>query len=85
VEDVIFKNRRRSDVSNYCGTAILSAIAKLFELLVYRCMYEDLTALHTGFLRANQLWKTLGTNLLLILQLFFTVGGRWLAGGVLFS
>jgi hypothetical protein len=34
----IFKSGRRNDISNYRDIAILSAIAKLFELLVY----EDL-------------------------------------------
>jgi hypothetical protein len=29
-------------VSNYRGIAILSVVGKLFELLVYRHMYEDL-------------------------------------------
>jgi hypothetical protein len=29
-------------VSNYRGIAILSTVGKLFELLVYRHMYEDL-------------------------------------------
>jgi hypothetical protein len=29
-------------LSNYCGIAILSAIAMLFELLVYRVMYDNL-------------------------------------------
>jgi hypothetical protein len=38
----IFKSGRRNDISNHRGIAILSAIAKLFELLVYRVMYEDL-------------------------------------------
>jgi hypothetical protein len=37
----IFKSG--NDLSNYRGIAILSAdIAKLFEMLVYRVMYEDL-------------------------------------------
>jgi hypothetical protein len=46
---------KRNDVSNYRGIAILSAIAKLFELLVYRVMYEDLkgrllTEVNSGWL-----------------------------------
>jgi hypothetical protein len=32
----------RNDKSNYLGIAILSAIAKLLELLVYKVMYENL-------------------------------------------
>ena len=38
----IFKSGSRSDVTNYRGIAILSAIAKLFELLIYKNMYEEL-------------------------------------------
>jgi hypothetical protein len=38
----IFKSGRRNDISNYRGIAILSAIARLFELLVYRVINEDL-------------------------------------------
>jgi hypothetical protein len=38
----IFKSWKRNDVSNYRGIAILSMVGKLFELLVYRYMYEDL-------------------------------------------
>jgi hypothetical protein len=38
----IFKSGKRNDVSNYRGIAILSTVGKLFELLVYRHMYEDL-------------------------------------------
>jgi hypothetical protein len=37
-----FKSGKRNDVSNYRGIAILSTVGKLFELLVYRYMYEDL-------------------------------------------
>jgi Reverse transcriptase (RNA-dependent DNA polymerase) len=46
----IFKNGKRNDVSNYRGIAILSAVAKLFELLICRSMYEDLK----GLLSENQ-------------------------------
>jgi hypothetical protein len=35
----------RNDVTNYGGIAILSAIAKLFELLIYKNMYKDLQRL----------------------------------------
>jgi hypothetical protein len=38
----IFKSGKCNDVSNYRGIAILSTVGKLFELLVYRHMYEDL-------------------------------------------
>jgi hypothetical protein len=38
----IFKSGKRNDVSNYRGIAILSTVGKLFELLVYRYMFEDL-------------------------------------------
>jgi hypothetical protein len=38
----IFKSGKRNDISNYRGIAILSAIARLFELLVYRVINEDL-------------------------------------------
>jgi hypothetical protein len=38
----IFKKGRHNNVADYHGVAILSAIPKRFELLVYRTMYEDL-------------------------------------------
>jgi hypothetical protein len=38
----IFKKGRRNNVEDYRGMAILSAIPKGFELLVYRGMYNDL-------------------------------------------
>jgi hypothetical protein len=38
----IFKKGRRNNVEDYCEVAILSAIPKRFELLVYRTMYNDL-------------------------------------------
>jgi hypothetical protein len=38
----IFKKGRRNNVEYYRGVAILSAIPKRFELLVYRTRYEDL-------------------------------------------
>jgi hypothetical protein len=38
----IFKKGRRNNVEDYRGVAILSAIPKRFELLVYRGMYSDL-------------------------------------------
>jgi hypothetical protein len=46
----IFKNGKRNDVSNYRGIAILSAVAKLFELLICRTLYDDLRC----FLSDNQ-------------------------------
>jgi hypothetical protein len=46
--EAIFKSGQRNDVSNYRDIAILSTVGKLFELLVYRYMYEDLK----GLLRA---------------------------------
>jgi hypothetical protein len=39
---LIFKKGRRNNVEDYRGVAILSAIPKRFELLVYRGMYNDL-------------------------------------------
>jgi hypothetical protein len=38
----IFKKSRRNNVEDYRGVAILSAIPKRFELLVYRGMHNDL-------------------------------------------
>jgi hypothetical protein len=38
----IFKSKKRNNVSNCHGIAILSTVDKLIELLVYRYMYEDL-------------------------------------------
>jgi hypothetical protein len=38
----IFKKGRRNNVDDYSGVAILFAIPKRFELLVYREMYNDL-------------------------------------------
>jgi hypothetical protein len=38
----IFKKGMRNNVEDYLGVAILSAIPKRFELLVYRGMYKDL-------------------------------------------
>jgi hypothetical protein len=35
----------RNDVTNYRGIPILSAMAKLFELLIYKNMYKDLQRL----------------------------------------
>jgi DNA-binding transcriptional ArsR family regulator len=40
-----FKAGSRNDVTNYREIAILSAIAKLFELLIYKNMYKDLQRL----------------------------------------
>jgi hypothetical protein len=38
----IFKKSRRNNVKDYRQVAILSAIPKCFELLVYRTIYDDL-------------------------------------------
>jgi hypothetical protein len=38
----IFKCGKCNDVSNYRGIAILSTAGKLFELLIYRSINEDL-------------------------------------------
>jgi hypothetical protein len=55
----IFKKGRRNNVEDYRGVAILSAIPKRFELLVYRTMYEDLKNLISvnqhGFMVTNLL------------------------------
>jgi hypothetical protein len=37
---LIFKKGRRNNVEDYRGVAILSAIPKRFEMLVYRTMYD---------------------------------------------
>jgi hypothetical protein len=39
---LIFKSGRRNHISNYWCIAILSTVGKLFELLVYVDMYEEL-------------------------------------------
>jgi hypothetical protein len=56
-------------VENNRGVAILSAIPKRFELLVYRTMYEDLKNLISvnqhGFLEYAS----------------FVLNSRWMAGG----
>jgi hypothetical protein len=38
----IFKSGKRNEVSNYRGIAILLTVGKIFELLVYKHMYDDL-------------------------------------------
>jgi hypothetical protein len=38
----IFKSWKRNEVMNYRGIAILTTVGKLFELIVYTYMYEDL-------------------------------------------
>jgi hypothetical protein len=38
----ILKSGQRNDVSNYRGISIMWTVGKLFELLVYKYMYEDL-------------------------------------------
>jgi hypothetical protein len=52
---LIFKKGRRYNVEDYRGVAILSAIPKRFELLVYRTMYDDLKNLKSfnqhGFMK----------------------------------
>jgi hypothetical protein len=52
---LIFKKGRCNNVKDYREVAILSAISKRFELLVYRTMYEDLKNLISvnqhGFLK----------------------------------
>jgi hypothetical protein len=52
----IFKKVMHNDVEDYRGVAILFAIPKRFELLVYRGMYNDLKNLmsikkHDGFMK----------------------------------
>jgi hypothetical protein len=39
---LLYKSGKRNDLSNYRGIAILSTVGMLFELLVYKHMYEDL-------------------------------------------
>jgi hypothetical protein len=51
---LIFRSGRRNDISNYRGIAILSAIAKFFELLVYRVMYKDLVDCQHGFVKGGR-------------------------------
>jgi histidyl-tRNA synthetase len=41
----MFKISRRNNVEDYRGVAILSAILKRFQLLIYRIKYNDLTNL----------------------------------------
>jgi hypothetical protein len=41
----IFKKGRLNHIEDFRGLAILTAILKCFELLVYRTMYEDLNNL----------------------------------------
>jgi hypothetical protein len=38
----IFRKSKRNNVEDYLGVAMVSAIPKSFELLVYRTMYDDL-------------------------------------------
>jgi hypothetical protein len=53
----VYKNVKRNDLVNYRGIAILSAIAKLVELLICRSMYEDLRSLISenqhGFMKGH--------------------------------
>jgi hypothetical protein len=60
----IFKKGRRNNVEDYRGVAILSAIPKRFELLIYITMYDDLKNLLSvnqhGFMKNR--WTV--TNLL---------------------
>jgi hypothetical protein len=53
----IFKKGKRNNVEDYLGRAILSAIPKRFELLVYRAMYDDLKNLKS--LNQHERWSTL--------------------------
>jgi hypothetical protein len=58
---LIFKKGRRNNFEEYRGAALLSAIPKRFELLVYRGMYNDLENLMSinqhGFMK-NRSTKT---------------------------
>jgi hypothetical protein len=38
---LFFKSGKHNDVSTYRGIAILSTVGKVFEILVYKYMYED--------------------------------------------
>jgi hypothetical protein len=49
----ICKSGRRNDLSNYRGIPLLSAIAKLFEMLVYRVMSEDLRSVNMAFFKSR--------------------------------
>jgi hypothetical protein len=51
-------------VSNYCGIAILSTVGKLFELLVYRHMYEDLKSQLANFQHGFVKGRSTVSNLL---------------------
>jgi hypothetical protein len=59
----IFKKGCRNNVEDYRGLAILSAIPKRFELLVYRTMYDDLKNLISvnqhGFMKNRSTVTTL--------------------------
>jgi hypothetical protein len=60
----IFKKGRRNNVEDYRGVAILSAIPKRFELLVYRTLYEDLKNLISMNQHSFTKYRSTVTNLL---------------------
>jgi hypothetical protein len=64
-ETPIYKNGKRNDVANYRGIAILSAVAKLFELFICRTMYEDhLRCLISGSQHGYMQGRSTVTNLI---------------------
>jgi hypothetical protein len=68
-------------VSTYRSIAKLSTVGKLFELLVYRHMYENLKAqladCQHGFVKD----RSTGSNLLEYSSFVFEVSRGWVSGG----
>jgi hypothetical protein len=60
----IYKTGKRNDVANYRCIAILSAVAKLFELLICRTMYEDLRCLISESQHGYMQGRSTVTNLI---------------------
>jgi hypothetical protein len=60
----IFKKGRRNNVEDYRGVAILFAIPKHFELLIYSIMYDDLKNLISVNQHGLMKNRSTATNLL---------------------
>jgi hypothetical protein len=60
----IFKKGKRNKVEDYRGVALLSAISKRFELLVYRTMYDNLKILISVNQHGFMKYRLTVTNLL---------------------